>query len=106
MFAQHINYNLLKLVVVCLAHLVDGTIHAQVALLDPYGTLTNTLNLLHGVRNEQYRDVTTLNKVLNTALAFLLEKDIANRKRLIDDEDVGLGNRGDSKSDARHHTRR
>ena len=77
-FTRLINYNLLELVVVRLADLVHGTIHAQVTLLDPYGTLANTLNLLHGVRNEQDRDVATLDKVLNAALTFLLEKDIAN----------------------------
>ena len=105
-FTRPINYNLLELVVVRLADLVHGTIHAQITLLDPHSTLANTLNLLHGVRNEQDRDVATLNKVLNTALAFLLEKDIANRKRLIDDENIGLGNRSDSKGDTRDHTRR
>ena len=44
--------------------------------------------------------------MLNTALAFLLEKDIANRKRLINDENIGLGNRSDGKGNARNHTRR
>ena len=64
---------------VCLTDLVHGAIQAQVALLDPYGKLTNTLNLLHGVRNEQDRDDTALNKVLNTALALLLEKGAGDR---------------------------
>lgn len=44
-----IDYNLLKLVVVRLAHLIDGTVHAQITLLDPNRTLADTLNLLHGV---------------------------------------------------------
>ena len=73
-FTRLINYNLLELVMVCLADLIHGTIHTQVALLDPNSTLANTLNLLHGVRNEQDRDVATLDKVLNAALALLLEK--------------------------------
>ena len=51
-FTRRINYNLLELVVVCLADLVHGAIHTQVAFLDPYSTLANTLNLFHGVRNE------------------------------------------------------
>ncbi len=89
-----------------LADLIHGTIHTQIAFLDPYGTLANALNLIHGVRNEQDRDVTALDKVLNAALALLLEKDIANRKRLIDDENIGLGNRGDSKGNTCNHTRR
>ena len=59
---------------VCLTDLLHGAIHTQVALLDPYGTLTNALNLLHRVRNEQDRDVTALDKVLNSQLALLLEK--------------------------------
>lgn len=71
-------------------------IHTQVNLLDPYSMLTNTPNLLHGVRYEQDRDVTALNKVLNAALALLLEKDIANRKRPINDQNIRLGNRSDS----------
>ena len=41
------DYNLLELVVVRLADLVHGTVHAQVALLNPHGTLANALNLLH-----------------------------------------------------------
>lgn len=84
-FTRPINYNLLELVVVRLADLIHRTIHAQVALLNPNSTLANALNLLHGMRNEQDRDVATLDKVLNAALTLLLEKDIANRKRLIDD---------------------
>ena len=64
---------------VCLTDLVHGAIQTQVALLDSYGTLTNALNLLHGVRNEQDRDVTALDKVLNTALALLLEKGAGDR---------------------------
>lgn len=51
-FARHKDYSLLKLVVVCLADLVDGTIHTQFTLLDPHGTLANALDLIHGVRNE------------------------------------------------------
>ena len=73
-FTRLLNYNLLELVVVRLADLIHGTIHAQVDFLDPYGTLANALNLLHGVRNEQDRDVAALDKVLNTVLALLLEK--------------------------------
>lgn len=64
---------------VCLTDLVHGAIQTQVALLDPYGTLTNALNLLHEVRNEQDRDVTALDKVLNKALALLLEKGAGDR---------------------------
>ena len=96
-FARLINYSLLELVVVRLADLIHGTIHTQVALLDPNSTLANALNLLHGMRNEQDRDVTALNKMLNTALALLLEKDITNRKRLINDQNIRLGNRSNSK---------
>ena len=58
------------------------------------------------MRNEQNCDVAALNKVLDATLTLLLEKDIANRKRLIDDKDIGLGNRGDGKGDTRNHTRR
>ena len=96
-FTRLLNYNLLELVVVRLADLIHWTIHAQVDYLDPYGTLANALNLLHGVRNEQDRDVTALDKVLNTVLALLLEKDIANRKRLIDDQNIRFSNRSDGK---------
>ena len=98
-FTRLLNYNLLELVVVRLVDLIHGTIHAQVDFLDSYGTLANALNLLHGVRNEQDRDVAALDKVLKTVLALLLEIDITNRKRLIDDQNIRLGNRSDGKGD-------
>ena len=91
---------------VCLAHLIDGTIHAQVAFLDPNRTLANAFNLLHGVRNKQHSYITALNKMLNTTLAFLLEEHVANRKRLINNKDIGLGNSSDSKGNTSNHTRR
>ena len=40
-FTRLINYSLLELVVVRLANLIHGAIHAQVALLDPYGFVTS-----------------------------------------------------------------
>lgn len=51
-FARLENYNLLELVMVRLADLIHRTIHAKVTLLDPHGTLTNALNLVHGMRNK------------------------------------------------------
>ena len=69
-------------------------------------TLADALNLLHGMRHEQNRHVTALDKVLNTGLALLLEEHVADGKHLIDDQDIGLGNGGDCKSNARNHTRR
>ena len=51
-FARLENYNLLELVMVRLANLIHRTVHAKVSLLDPHGTLANTLNLVHGMRNK------------------------------------------------------
>lgn len=53
-------------------------------------TLADALNLLHGMRHEQNRHVTALDKVLNTGLALLLEEHVADGKHLIDDQDIGL----------------
>ena len=61
-------------------------------------TLADVLNLLHGMRHEQNRHVTALDKVLNTGLALLLEEHVADGKHLIDDQDIGLGNGGDCKT--------
>ncbi len=69
-------------------------------------TLADALNLLHGMRHEQNRHVTALDKVLYTGLALLLEEHVADGKHLIDDQDTGLGNGGDCKSNAGNHTRR
>lgn len=52
-------------------------------------TLADALNLLHGMRHEQNRHVTALDKVLNTGLALLLEEHVADGKHLIDDQDIG-----------------
>ena len=37
------------------------------------------------------------------ALAFALEQLVADRQRLVDDQDVGVGMGADRESDARHH---
>ena len=58
------------------------------------------------MRHEQNRHVTALDKVLYTGLALLLEEHVADGKHLIDDQDIGLGNGGDCKSNARNHARR
>lgn len=44
-----------------------------------------------------------VDEVLDALLAFLLEEHVANGERLVHDEDVGLGDGGDSKRDARDH---
>lgn len=44
-----------------------------------------------------------VDEVLDTLLAFLLEEHVANGERLVNDKDVGLGDGGDSKRDARDH---
>ena len=77
------------------ANLVDGAVHAQVALLDPNRALANALDLVHGVAHEQDGDVAVLDEVLNAALALLLEEHVADGERLVHDEDVWLGDGGD-----------
>ena len=79
------------------------SVHAQIALFDPDGALADALNLIHGVAREENRDVSVLDEVLDTAPAFLLEEHVADGERLVNDEDVGLGDGGDSKRDARDH---
>ena len=96
--ARLINYNLLELVVVRLADLIHGTIHTHVALLDQTARWQIRSTCSMGEKRTRRSDVTTLNKVLNTALRISAGKDIANRKRLIDNQNIGLGNRGDSKA--------
>lgn len=44
-----------------------------------------------------------VDEVLDALLAFLLEENIADGERLVDDEDVGLGDGGDGERDARDH---
>lgn len=76
-------------------NLVDGAVHAQVALLDPNRALADALDLVHGVAHEQDGDVAIVDEVLNALLAFLLEEHVADGERLVHDEDVGLGDGGD-----------
>ena len=52
---------------------------------------------------EKHGHVVGLNELLDAALALLLEEEVANRERLVHDEDVGLGHRGNGKGDARDH---
>lgn len=87
-----------------LADFVHGAVHAQVALLDPHRALADALDLVHGVAHEQHGDVAVLDEVLDAALALLLEEHVADGERLIDDEDVGLGDGGDGEGDARDHS--
>ena len=44
-----------------------------------------------------------LDEVLDAALALLLEEHVADGERLVDDEDIGLGDGGDGECDARDH---
>ena len=95
--------DLCELRAICLADFVDGAVHAQVALLDPDRALADALDLVHGVAHEQDGDVAIVDEVLDALLAFLLEEHVANGERLVDDEDVGLGDGGDGERDARDH---
>lgn len=45
--------------------------------------------------HEQDGDVAIVDEVLDALLAFLLEEHVANGERLVNDEDVGLGDGGD-----------
>ena len=82
---------LCELRAICLADLVDGAVHAQVAFLNPDRALADALDLVHGVAHEQDGDVAIVDEVLDAALTFLLEEHVADGERLVDDEDVGLG---------------
>lgn len=97
--------DLCELRAICLADLVDGAVHAQVALLDPDRALADALDLVHGVAHEQHGDVAVLDEMLDATLALLLEEHVADGERLVDDEDVGLGDGGDGERDARDHAR-
>lgn len=46
------KYRLCELRTIGFANLVDGAVHAQVALLDPDRALADALNLVHGVAHE------------------------------------------------------
>ena len=56
--------------------------------------------------HKQHGHVSGLYEVLDALLALLLEEDVADRERLVDDQDVGLGDGGDGEGDARHHAAR
>ena len=77
------------------ANLVDGAVHAQVALLDPNRALADALDLVHGVAHEQDGDVAIVDEVLDALLAFLLEEHVADGERLVYDEEIRLGDGGD-----------
>ena len=55
--------------------------------------------------DKQDGDVAGIDEALDALLALILEEYVADRKRLINDEDIGLGDRGDGEGDARHHAR-
>ena len=57
------------------------------------------------MRDKEDRDVAGLDEAPDARLALLLEEDVAHGQGLVDDEDVGLGDRGYGKGDARHHAR-
>ncbi len=97
---------LLELIAIRLADLVDRAFHAFLALLDPDGGLTEALDLLHAVANEKHRHISGIDEVLDAALALLLEEHVAHGERLVDDEDVGLGDGRDGEGDARNHAAR
>lgn len=63
---------LCELGAICPADLVDGAVHAQVALLDPNRALADALDLVHGVAHEQDGDVAIVDEVLDAFLALLL----------------------------------
>lgn len=86
--------DLCELRAICFADFVDGSVHAQIAFLDPDRALADALDLVHGVAHEQDGDVAIVDEVLDALLAFLLEEHVANGERLVHDEDVGLGDGG------------
>lgn len=51
------------------------------------------------------RHVTALDKVLNSRLALLLEEHVTDGQRLVNDQDIGLGDRRDCKGNACNHAR-
>ena len=75
------------------------------ALLDPHRGGADALHLLDGMAHKQHGYVAGIYEALDAALALLLEKHVAHRERLVDDEDVGLHHGGDGERDTRHHTR-
>ncbi len=58
------------------------------------------------MRNEKDGNITRFNKMLDTTLAFLLEEYIADRERLIDNQNIWLSDSRDCKGNASNHTRR
>ncbi len=95
--------SLAELAPVRLANLGNGTIHAKVALLNPDSALADTLDLLDRMAHKENRHVTVLDEMLDAVFALLLEEHVTNRKRLVYDEDIGLGYRRDGKCDAGNH---
>ena len=81
-------------------------VHLLDALLDPYGPLADSLDLLHRVADEDDRRIAAIDERFNPVLTFLLEEDVANAQRLVDDEDIGMRDCGDCECDAGNHTAR
>ena len=98
------SYGLVELFTIGMADFLNRSIHALLALFNPDGALADSLDLLHGVGDEQNGDLSRVDETLDTCLAFFLKEYVAYRKCLVDDEDVGLRDRSDGESDAGDHT--
>lgn len=95
---------LVELVAVGLADFLHRTHHALLALLDPHAALAEALDLVDAVADEQDGDVAGIDEALNAALALLLEEDVANGQRLINNENIRFRDGSDGERDARNHT--
>ena len=62
------------------ADLLDGAVHALLALLDPDGAGADALDLLDGVADKEHRHAAAVDEGLDAGLALLLEEDVATER--------------------------
>ena len=71
-------------------------------MAQPCHLAAHALDLLNGVRHQNDRGAAR-HQLLHPLFALLLEQEIAHRKHLVRNEDIGLGDGGNGKADAGHH---
>ena len=73
------------------------------AFFDPHRLVAQALDLLVAVRDDQDGDAMVVDQRLDAALAFLLEKKVADRQHFVDDQHVGHDYGGNGEGDAGDH---
>jgi hypothetical protein len=86
-------------------HILGRSIQADLTAIDPDSTRAEVLDSSHVVGDKHNRPATA-SHILHGADALLLERCVPNRQYFIDQEQVRLEVRGDSKTKPQKHSRR